>query len=104
MAKRGDQARQVVADTIAKAFGDNFICCQDKKIYVWAPDGLGGEKIQFAISATMPKVQVTGDTVTVNNNDAAWSDTPSAPAPTGPVTLSAEDQAKVEALMRELGL
>ena len=49
MAKRGDAARADVMDTIVRAFKDVDALegVVDKKIYVWAQDGAGGEKIQF---------------------------------------------------------
>lgn len=105
--KRGDKARQILADTIIKAFGDDFINVADKKIYVWVPDGVGGERIQFAISATMPKTQVSA--APAPSSAGAWDDgttdlAPASPPATMPTELSAEDRAKVNALLKELGL
>lgn len=107
MAKRGDQARQSVMDAITTLFAEKGMLegIQDKKIYVWATDGPGGERVQYAISLTAPKVQVTCGGA-VPSNDGAWpvatSTAPAAqPAPT---QLSDEDKAKVDELMKALGL
>ena len=62
MAKRGEIARERAKDIICKAFGEDFVTVQDKKIYVMAKDE-GGEKVQFAITLTMPKTPIdTGNT------------------------------------------
>ncbi len=106
MAKRGDAARAKVIETIQKAFQDAGALegIVDKKIYVWAQDGPGGEKIQFAISITAPKSAVScGNQVT--SGDGAWSDDPTTPAPAPAAKeLSDEDKQKVQDLMRQLGL
>lgn len=113
MAKRGDAARASVVETIQKAFADigNLEGMADKKIYVWANDGEGGERIQYAITITAPKVPVTcGGTVsapssTKTSNEGAWSDTPSITVPAAtPVSISEADRAKVQELMEKLGL
>lgn len=112
MAKRGDQARQSVMDAITTLFAEkgDLEGVQDKKIYVWAEDGPGGERIQYAISLTAPKVQVTCGG-TVPSNDGAWpvatSTGPAAnqvSAQPASVQLSAEDKAKVDELMKALDL
>ena len=61
MARKGDAARESIKNTIIKAFGDDFVAVVDKKLYVQAQDGPGGEVVQFAISLTMPKVPVISD-------------------------------------------
>ena len=105
MAKRGDQARQSVVDAITTLFAEKGMLegVQDKKIYVWATDGPGGEKIQYAITLTAPKVQVNcGGAVT--SNDGAWSEATSTTpaAASAPVQLSEADKAKVDELMAKL--
>lgn len=101
MAKRGDAARQSVMDTICKAFGDNFVGVQDKKIYVWAQDGVNGEKIQFAVSITMPKTPIAGggDNMSSSPSIEAASTTNFTPT-----ELAPEDKAKIEALKAQLGI
>lgn len=109
MAKKGDVARQDVMDTIIKAFKDidSYCCTADKKIYVWAQDGPGGEKLQFAVSITMPKTPVLAGGE-VGGNEGAWSDAPktgtAATSSPTPVELSAADKAKVQELMEKLGV
>lgn len=107
MAKRGEIARDRAKDIIVKAFGGDFVSIQDKKIYVMAKDE-NGEKIQFAITLTMPKTPIdTGDKY-VNKND--WTDSdvinvPSAsPSPSVNTEVSDEDKKKIDELMRTLGI
>ena len=101
MARRGDVARQEVVNTIATAFGNRLVAIQDKKIYVTASDGPGGEVIQFAISITMPKVQVeaSAPSTKAENGESA-----AAPLVAREVKLSEDDKAAVAQLMKDLGL
>lgn len=110
MAKKGEQARASVVETISKAFKDlgMFETVQDKKIYVWANDGPGGERIQYAIAISAPKTPVSAG-ASVGSNQAAWDNAPqgspaAVPATPTPVELSEEDRAKVKALMESLGI
>lgn len=95
--KRGDQARESVKNTIIAAFSgsNDYVGFVDKKIYVTAQDGIGGEKIQFAISMTMPKTPLSAD--------AAVS-VEATPAATSPVILAEEDEKAVDELMKKLGI
>jgi len=103
MARKGDQARQEVMNKILNAFDSAFI--QDKKIYVSAVEG--GEAIQFAVSLTMPKTPiappngVTGVDAAGNHDFGSITAKPVVPAQT---EISAEDEAKVNALMERLGI
>lgn len=100
MAKRGDQARQSVMDTIRKAFGNDFVGIQDKKIYVFAQDGVNGEKIQFSVSITMPKTPIAG-----GGDVAPSSSTPNTSAEAfTPTELAPEDKMKIEELKKKLGI
>ena len=105
--RKGDLAKQNITDTIIKAFGDDYEGTVDKKLYVWAQDGPGGERVQLAIAITMPKTPVTCGG-SVSGDEGAWSDAPqSTPAASStPVQtqLSTEDKEKVARLMAELGL
>lgn len=101
MAKRGDAARQSVMDTICKAFGDNFVGIQDKKAYVFAQDGVNGERIQFAISITMPKTPIAGGGDSMPSTSS--SEVPTATNFT-PTELAPEDKAKIEELKQRLGI
>ena len=101
--KRGDQARESVKNTIIEAFSKdgNYVTFQDKKIYVTAKDGPGGEILQFAISFTMPKVPVQATSNTDWREDSKSSnEQPSK----GPVSLSPEDEQAVRDLMKKLGV
>jgi len=110
MAKRGDVARASVLTAIEECFkskGD-LEGTVDKKIYVWAQDGPGGERIQYAISITAPKTPVTCGG-SVGGDQAPWEDAPqtsgaASSAPNVPIELSAADKAKVASLMASLGL
>lgn len=102
MAKRGEAAREAVKNTIIEAFNKdgNFICVQDKKIYVQAKDGNNNEMIQFSIALTMPK-----NAVNASNTDWRENSDSSAPnVPKTPVSLSPEDESKVRELMQKLGV
>lgn len=101
MAKRGDIARQSVLDTICTAFGDNFVGIQDKKVYVFAQDGVNGERIQFAISITMPKTPIAGGGDSMPSTSSF-----EAPAATNftSTELAPEDKAKIEELKRKLNI
>ena len=106
MAKRGDLARESVKNTIIEAFSkdDNFIAFLDKKIYVQARDGNGGELIQFAITMTMPKTPVAAEPSPTDwTNDGDGTSVAPVVAPT-PVALDPADKAKVEELKRRLGV
>lgn len=97
MARKGDQARQDVMMKILSTFSGSFI--SDKKVYVTAMEG--GEPIQFAIALTMPKVPVANSNGTASEGNHDWSE---ALAIATPVEISAEDDAKVNALMERLGI
>ena len=106
MGKRGDQAREAVKNTIISAFGPNFVGLVDKKIYVEAQDGPGGETLQFAITMTMPKTSIArgeAPQTSVPAGSTDWSG-PSAPAATPPTEISEDDKAKITELMKQLGL
>ena len=107
MPKKGDQARQKVAQTIIDAFSatGNFVCFQDKKIYITAKDGAMGELLQFAISMTMPKVPVAGASQTTAGTDGNESATGIVEnTPPTPVEISPEDKNEVERLKQMLGI
>lgn len=96
MARKGDQARQDVMNKILAVFPGSFIA--DKKVYVNVLEG--GEEIQFAISLTMPKVPVVNGNASTGNHDWSGANTSAAT----PIEISAEEDAKVSALMERLGI
>lgn len=91
MAKRGEGAKNNVVKKIQEAFGEDFIGIRDKKIYVNAIDSPSNEKLQIAITLTLPKVTI--DTVVEDTN---FED--------GSTELSEADKRKVEDLKKILGI
>lgn len=107
MARKGELARDNATKIIANAFGSNFAAIQDKKIYVWVDDG--GEKVQLAISLTMPKVTVGAAAAdahdwTVTDAPAQIVEIPCGPGPVTHTETTPEDDAKVQELMKTLGI
>lgn len=104
MPKKGEIARQSLYDLITKTFSDkgDYICTKDKKIYVQAKDGPGGEVLQFAISMTMPKVPV--ETRNKQTTETAWDGSfkESQGNNAIPTELSSEDRQQVERLKNML--
>lgn len=97
---RGAIAKDKVLDKIKEVFGSDFIGEYQKKYYVWAEDG--GEKVQIAIALTCPKTQV--ETVSTGEHDFT-SNTPPVLGASGfdPAAFTAEEDEKVENLMKKLG-
>ena len=91
MAKRGEGAKNNVVKKIQEAFGEDFIGIRDKKIYVNAIDSPSNEKLQIAITLTLPKVTI--DTVVEDTNFEDSS-----------TELSEADKRKVEDLKKFLGI
>lgn len=87
MAKRGEGAKSNVVKKIQEAFGEDFVGIKDKKIYVNAIDSPNNEKLQIAITLTLPKAVVE----TTNFED-------------NPTELSSADKRKVEDLKKILGV
>lgn len=98
--KRGDNAREFVKNTIISAFEavNGYVCIQDKKIYVEAEDAPGGERIQFAISMTMPKNRVSA------SNGGSGASSPDQPEMREVYSLSDADFAKINELKERLGV
>lgn len=91
MAKRGEGAKNNVVKKIQEAFGEDFIGIRDKKIYVNAIDSPSNEKLQIAITLTLPKATI--DTAVENTNFEDSSN-----------ELSEADKRKVEDLKKILGI
>lgn len=106
MAKRGDAAREAVKNKIIEAFGPSFVAFLDKKIYVEAQDGPGGETLQFAITMTMPKTSVARQEGANDLPPATgdWTGPAAATPVATPTEITADDKAKVAELMKKLGL
>ena len=91
MAKRGEGDKNNVVKKIQEAFGEDFVGIKDKKIYVNAIDSPGNEKLQIAITLTLPKATI--DTVVEDTNFEDSS-----------TELSEADKRKVEDLKKILGI
>lgn len=102
--KRGDAAREAVKNKIIEAFGDSFVTIADKKIYVEAQDGDGGETIQFAITMTMPKNTMARGSARLTSDPANDWTGPTVQTETHTTEITESDKAKVQELMRSLGL
>lgn len=111
MAVKGATAKSNVSAMIQRAFGSDFVCELDKKLYIWADDG-NGEKVQVAISLTCPKNPVgegdakidfsrePGNSLDFENMSAAAA----SPKEFKPAEISDEEQANIKRLMEKLGL
>lgn len=102
---KGTVAKQKVTETIREAFGINFIGEYDKKLYVLANDG--GEMVQIAISLTCPKVQVEFAASTPVGDYNFEDDAPTqvvAASAFQPADITEEERARVNDLMKKLGL
>ena len=92
---RGSNAKNLITNKIAAAFGEDFIGEVDKKLYVWADDG--GERVQIAIAMTCPKNPVGATSAFAASPDEG-------PAEPVAAEISAEERATVAELMKKLGL
>lgn len=97
---KGANAKNVVINKIATAFGADYIGEVDKKIYVWADDG--GEKVQIAIALTCPKTQVAA--APVANNDWDFEDSPAVVGQQTKLEITDEEKARIADMMSRLGL
>lgn len=101
MPAKGNTAKSNVGKKIAKMFGKDFIGEFDKKLYVWEDDG-GLEKVQVAISMTIPKILKGLDTDQIESAVTSAFPEEEKPAPKAEVTK--EEQETLEQLMKKLGL
>ena len=96
LTKRGDGAKNTAFKKIQEAFGEDYIGVRDKKIYVYAVDYPNNEKLQVAITLTLPKITITADEVEKGAEVGAVAE------PT--FELSEADKKKVEELKKILGI
>ena len=99
---KGNDAKNWVTEKIKEAVGENFIVEQDKKIYVWAPEG--GEKIQVAISLTCPKTPLevgAPKPAVLNFEDTGITTSIQTPAP---AEITEKEKVAVQELLARLGL
>lgn len=99
---RGNIAKTNVIDTIAKAFGSNYIGEYDKKIYVTADDG--GEPVQIAIALTCPKNPVVA--IPKTQDGGINFDAPPIVATTGfaPAEFTDKERENIQNLIESLNL
>lgn len=103
---KGTQAKEALIKRFAAAVGADYCGEADKKYYFWSTEN--GERVQIAVALTCPKTPVAfnGNGGDLNFDD---EDVPSgggsggAGAPS-PVTMSEDEQATLERLMKELDL
>lgn len=101
---KGAKAKDNITKLIINALGDSFITIADKKIYTWAEDE-NNEKVQIAITMTMPKVAIEAGAQTVGSTNQNGASTNS--VVNMPTELASEDKQQVEALknkLREMGV
>lgn len=107
MAARGTEAKKIIADKIISALSDCYIGEDNKKYYFSAREN--GENVQVCISMTCPKTPIEQSSArpvakaSAENFD--WStSTPVATTPPAATEISEADAAKVDELMRRLGI
>ena len=102
---KGQIAKELVAQKIAAAFGQDWIGEYDRKLYVWANDG--GERIQVSIALTCPKVyrgvEETGVSE-LNFDDEESSDSLTTGQNFKPAEITPEEQDTLVELLNRLGL
>lgn len=100
---KGANAKVVVANKLAEAFGKDWIGEFEKKYFVWADDG--GERVQIAISLTCPKNpvgQVSSNSMELNFEN--MGETKASPVNFQPAELTEDERENVRKLMERLGL
>lgn len=97
MAARGTIAKENLIKRFTTAVGEDFICEKDKKFYFWSTEN--GERVQVAVSMTVPKVPVECN---APGGDLNFDDAPVAtPAK---VEMDEDEKATLARLMKELDL
>jgi hypothetical protein len=105
---RGAIAKEQVEKIIQEAFGDNYLGCFDKKLYVTADDG--GQKVQIAITLTCPKneIEVAAPATPIKNG--GWDfEAPAVSSVTGqvgaePAEITEQEQQNLAILLANIGL
>lgn len=94
---RGNEAKTNLINRFRAAVGDDFICEKDKKFYFWSSEN--GERVQVAVSMTVPKVPVE---CTAPGGDLDFSDDSTTRQEV--VEMKEDEKATLDRLMKELGL
>lgn len=100
---KGSEAKDKVFAALAEAFGPDWIGIVDKKGYLWVKEG--GEKLQIAVSLTVPKSPV-GVVNTATSGGFDFSDEAPVIAPTKfePAEVSQDELDNLQEMMRKLNL
>lgn len=94
---KGSIAKENLLKRFATAVGEDYICEKDKKFYFWSTEN--GERVQVAISMTVPKTPVE-----CNAPGGDLNFDTEAPTPAKPVEMGEDEKATLSRLMEELGL
>lgn len=103
MAIKGQEAKDKIFKTLEEAYGDSFVGIFDKKAYIWVKEN--GEKLQIAVSLTVPKNPV-GVVNTTASGGFDFSDEAPVIAPTKfePAEVSQDELDTIQEMMKKLGL
>ena len=96
---RGNIAKENLIKRFATAVGEDYICEKDKKFYFWSTEN--GERVQVAISMTVPKTPVECNAPGGDLNFD--TETPTSTS-TKSVEMGEDEKATLDRLMTELGL
>lgn len=94
---KGSIAKENLIKRFATAVGEDFICEKDKKFYFWSTEN--GERVQVAVSMTVPKTPVE-----CNAPGGDLNFDTETPTPAKPVEMGEDEKATLSRLMEELGL
>ena len=101
---KGALAKEALIKRFATAVGNDYCGELDKKYYFWSVEN--GERVQIAVSMTCPKtlIEFQGHGGDLNfDDDDGGSGGATAPA-ASPMTMSEDEAATLERLMKELDL
>ena len=103
---KGAQAKEALMKRFITAVGNDYAGTEtDKDFYFWSTEN--GERVQIKVSMTCPKtpVEFNGNGGDLNFDDEAPSGGGSGgSAPVAQATMSEDEQATLERLMKELDL
>lgn len=96
---KGSVAKENLVNKFKSALGADYVGydADSKKYYFWSSEN--GERMQVAITMTVPKVPFAGDAEEAPSGDLDFSIPVSAQ-----VAISASEQENLDRLMKELGL
>ena len=94
---KGSIAKENLLKRFATAVGEDYICEKDKKFYFWSTEN--GERVQVAISMTVPKTPVE-----CNAPGGDLNFDTEALVSVKPVEMGEDEKATLDRLMKELDL